>query len=160
MKEGASSVFNNLHPTLKGAIILLVIIIPFWYLSIYVFEPHFISEKPIQIPITLSFCLSVCTIILSFIIVVLIAIAFHEKFDMWKNVMVNSGMISIITISISLYSSYIEASSFMKFGEDVVKNFIWLSVIIGVAIILRFSIEFGLKKIKQKWGNSNENIVE
>lgn len=51
--------FNELHPNIKTVCIGLALLMPFWYLDIYLFS-RIPIDKNIQIPIVISFCLSIC----------------------------------------------------------------------------------------------------
>ena len=57
--------FSELHISLKTILISLTLIIPFWYISIFILNRNFINSTQIHIPITLSFCLTFCYFILN-----------------------------------------------------------------------------------------------
>jgi hypothetical protein len=50
--------FNKLNLSIKWILASLAIIMPFWYLIIFLLNPHFVSYNAVHIPIVLSFCLS------------------------------------------------------------------------------------------------------
>jgi len=58
---------NELHISTKTILVSLVIIIPFWYLSLFILNRQFVNSNQIHIPIIVAFCLSVCYYILNFI---------------------------------------------------------------------------------------------
>lgn len=50
---------NDLHLSVKSITIGLVLLMPFWYLNIYLLAPWYVEKAPIQLPIIIAFCLSV-----------------------------------------------------------------------------------------------------
>jgi hypothetical protein len=50
---------ENLHPTLKIVIGGIIVIMPFWYLCIYIFAKNILYNSTIEVPIIISFCLTI-----------------------------------------------------------------------------------------------------
>jgi hypothetical protein len=57
--------FSELHISLKTILISLTLIMPFWYISIFILNRNFVNSTQIHIPIILSFCLTFCYFILN-----------------------------------------------------------------------------------------------
>lgn len=51
--------FDDLHITVKTICIGLALLMPFWYLDLFLFS-HLPFDKAYQIPVVISFCLSIC----------------------------------------------------------------------------------------------------
>ena len=55
---------KKLHFTIRGALVIVLFIAPFWYLDIYLFAPEFFKQAPLYIPIVLAFCLTICSAVI------------------------------------------------------------------------------------------------
>src|ERR1700754_2831227 len=74
--------FEKLNLTLKSVLLSVATMMPFWYLSIYLFSQNFYPHAPIQMPIVLAFCMSIQSLIYTLFILVIASNSFKNDLPM------------------------------------------------------------------------------
>lgn len=100
---------NELPFSLKSFIISLVLIMPFWYLSIFIFKKDLIVLNGIQIPIILSFCLSACYFSLNLFTTLIISSDIFKSENQaieLLNTYMLSCTVSVFWLSISIFVGF------------------------------------------------------
>lgn len=57
--------FTELQFSTKSVLLAVSLLMPFWYLDLFLFAEKYVSNKSIEIPIIISFCLSVLFLVLN-----------------------------------------------------------------------------------------------
>jgi len=158
--------FFKLDFPTKATVIGICLLMPFWYIDIYLFHRQFFSNAPIYLPIVFSFCLTVCWLIPCYCIATIMSIqevmkeAFKGTFKgtsqkpvinksfinkIEKSLYNNCIYISIMLIAILTCFGYIFSVSFI--------TFLIIAFIISVIVLILsfawiiFSLIRRLKKI-------------
>ena len=95
--------FNKLHLSLRWFLASIVVIMPFWFLTIYALKPSMIVTESIYIPIIISFCLS--SVNFSFILFSVLVLTSKEKLE--DDLNIQFGLSLVITFLLVCLVSYI-----------------------------------------------------
>jgi hypothetical protein len=173
--------FFKLDFPTKATVIGICLLMPFWYIDIYLFHRQFFSKAPIYLPIVFSFCLTVCWLIPCYCIATIMIVqevikeAFKGTFKgSSQNTVINKSFInkiekslynncisiSIILIAILTYFGYIFS---IKFNTFLIIAFIVCVIVFILSLVwIIFSFISRLKKInlarKIKANTNNDEI--
>ena len=107
--------FNDMHISYKLGTIAIVIIMPFWYLDLFLFCRSISLDKNIQISIVVSFCLSVCWLTINGFSTLVFAGIYEEEGDEKpKDFNERVAMVSIVS-SIFYISIFTAINFILKF---------------------------------------------
>jgi hypothetical protein len=130
--------FNELHISIRGLLISLILIMPFWYLDLYLFKKDFFYTYFQQIPIIISFCLSIIWILLSHLSYLFCdSVFFVQEEDNEipiENPRIVSMSVCFMVIHLGLLSSisYVYKWNFLfflkvSFATLIIRVFLWLT---------------------------------
>jgi hypothetical protein len=109
--------FLKIHYSARAVIIGIALLMPFWYIDIYLFDKRFFNTSQFYIPIVFSFCLSISYLILNSFFAIFYLAALERTYDPFEGAVI----ISIPLISIFTYSSYVifHSTNFVVFITDI-----------------------------------------
>ena len=92
--------FNKLHINTKQATIGLITNIPFWYISIFLFQKPFFNSNEFYLPIIFAICLAISHVMLS---LVLIYLMFQKQSN--TPFFIAASCLSLFLVSLTIYIS-------------------------------------------------------
>lgn len=129
--------FDKLHVTSKSAILSLVVLFPFWFVSIYLFNRPLYNQGDLYIIGALCFCFSVTYFALNLLLAALAIYITESEDEDGSATFVIGGIISVLYLSLSILFCY-----WMEWGF---KTFVFVAFLY---LIIRTSITAILAALK------------
>lgn len=131
------SEFNKLHVTSKSAILSLVVLFPFWFVSIYLFNKPLYNQGDLFIIAALCFCFSVTYLALNLILSALAIFVTDSDDDDHSATFAIGGIISVLYLSLSMIFCYWMAWGFKNFIIVAFSYLILRIVVSGIFALLK-----------------------
>lgn len=127
------SEFNKLHVTSKSAVLSLIVLIPFWFVSIYIFNKPLYNQGDLYIIGALCFCFSVTYLALNLILAALVIYNTDSEDEDGSATFVIGGIVSVLYLSLSIVFCYWMEWGFKTF---VIVAFLYLIIRTAITAIL------------------------
>lgn len=148
--------FSKLKEDHRVQIVCIAILMPFFYLSIFINHTNFFNESPIQIPILLAFAYSMITYFMSVIIAAFIYVEYIEdhskkstvkKPEEEKNNILSYGVVvAVLVVFTTGMLEYIQSYGLMWYTLMLAITLIIVLGIVLLSIAIRGKIEDRNKK--------------
>ena len=116
----------------KTTIISIIVLMPFWYVSLYLFHKQFYKDSDIYLKIIFSFCFSITWYFVNIIFLIVENSILNRTNDL-QNIFKASGFLSVLFISTLIMIYYRQTTSFKDF---LYKDYIYLTSFFILSIIV------------------------
>lgn len=128
--------FNKLHVSLKGISLIVAVLMPFWFISIYLFNKPLYNQQDPYILFSFCFCFSLLWFFISNFFAYFLDSNFEESKDLNtfdEDVLQLTAKFSVFFISLAILISYYYTPSFgtflgYSFGSVFVLGFIMVFI--------------------------------
>jgi hypothetical protein len=127
--------FNDLHKDAKSIIIGIALIMPVWFMDIFLFHRTFFNSNQLYIIIVISYCISIAWLGINYLMQLVVNFAFESKDD---NVMVSSILVSLFILLVFSCYAYIEHMTFLEMMLDVFLSIISIITLSLLIIIIKW----------------------
>ncbi len=133
--------FNKLNLSLKWFLSSILVIMPFWFLTIYALKPSMIVTDSIYIPIIISFCLS--TVNFSFVLFSMLVLTSYSSNK--GDINLQFGLALVVTFLLVCLVSYISyyASTRLIFCINITS---WITAAFALISFIRILFKKDDKK--------------
>ena len=108
----------------KTTIISILVLMPFWYATLYLFHKQFYLTSDINIKITFSFCFSITWYFINIAFLIIENSIMKRNFDL-KNLFNSAGFLSVCFLSMNMLFFFDTTSTYKGF---LVRTFGWLTI--------------------------------
>lgn len=129
--------FDKLHVTSKSAVLSLVVLFPFWFVSIYLFNRPLYNQGDLYIIGALCFCFSVTYFALNLLLAALVIYITDSEDEDGSATFVIGGIVSVLYLSLSIIFCY-----WMEWGF---KTFVFVAFLYLILRTIISAIMAGLK---------------
>lgn len=138
--------FNKFDTSVKEVITGYLIVAPYWYIDIYLFNKEFFNQAPYYIPILISLCLTTSQFFLFIVYMVFSAVNEEEEKFNAKVLFKTPIVLSVLLLSITSVDAFINHQEFIK----VVKSTFMFPTFVNIGLFIGIGISNAVKFFKNR----------
>lgn len=129
--------FEKLHITTKSAVLSLAALVPFWFVSIYLFNKPLYNRGDLYIIGALCFCFSITYYALNILLSSLTLYIVDEQDEEPIGILILGGIVSILYLCVSMLICYWMEWGFKTFIAVAYLYLIVRTIITGIIALLK-----------------------